>query len=57
MNHTEQPKDTPNTTATAHVGISLDDMSMLNQVLQQVKGISCVSCPETFDVAEQTTTE
>ncbi len=57
MNHKEESSETYTHEAPTGFGMSRDDMSMLNQVLQQVQGISCVSCPETFDVAEQTTTE
>ena len=32
-------------------GMSKDDLSMLNQVLQRVKGISCVSTPA-YEVAD-----
>ena len=52
MNRTKQT-DTLTTDTASGIGMSSDDMSMLNQVLQQVKGISCVSHPTTFDVAEQ----
>lgn len=45
MNHKEQANKKSNHPITPHVGLSRDDISMLNQVLQQVKGISCVSCP------------
>lgn len=48
MNHTKQPTP-PTVEAISGIGMSPDDMSMLNQVLQQVKGISCVSQPVVYD--------
>jgi len=49
MNHLEQSNETENH-ATAF-GMNPDDMSMLNEVLQQVKGISCVSTPA-YEIVE-----
>lgn len=56
MNHTKQ-SDTPTTEAASGLGMSADDMSMLNQVLQQVKGISCVSHPAVYDTTQQAVSE
>lgn len=50
MNHTEKNHEP----ASDAVGLSADDLSMLNQVLQQVKGSSCVSC-DAFDITEPVT--
>lgn len=44
MKDTKQPDEIQNNNAT-DVGMSKDDISMLNQVLQRVKGISGVSTP------------
>lgn len=44
MKEIEQPNESQNSETTSF-GLSADDLSMLNQVLQQVKGSSCVSNP------------
>ena len=54
MNHTEQPNKKSNHPDTVQNGLSHDDLTMLNQVLQQVKGISCVSYPtREYQMTEQ----
>lgn len=55
MNHTEQPKNNGSDT-TSDFGIGPDDVSMLNQVLQQVKGSSGVSYTS-YDIADQPSVE
>lgn len=55
MNHTKQPENNNPDTAT-DFGMGSDDVSMLNQVLQQVKGISGVSYTS-YDVADQPSVE
>lgn len=44
MKDTKRTNETKNNDA-ASLGMSKDDLSMLNQVLQRVKGISGVSAP------------
>lgn len=44
MNHQEQPNESQSSN-TVDFGMNPDDLSALNQVLQQVKGISGVSSP------------
>lgn len=48
----EQPTKVTSNEYPDHLGLSSDDLSMLNQVLQQVKGISCVSSPA-YEIIEQ----
>lgn len=55
MNHKQHMQET-DTREHHPMGMSSDDLSMLNQVLQQVKGISCVSCPS-YEPLEQPTSE
>lgn len=51
MNHSKQSNETENHAAA--FGMNPDDMSMLNEVLQQVKGISGVSTPA-YEIIEPT---
>lgn len=44
MKEIEQSNESQHSETTSF-GLSADDLSMLNQVLQQVKGSSCVSEP------------